>query len=104
MTVKVRTDGCCTSLIEWPYLRHQLRNLPNFAELQLHYFTNGISDSNRVLLCPHSQQTWVYLYHKMIPIFATLGASLVAQIYSVLVTQTNLWKRQPKGLHSNVRC
>ena len=43
--------------------------------LRLHYADTGPRTARRTWLCLHGQPTWSYLYRRMMPVFATAGAT-----------------------------
>ncbi|MBI3739132.1 MAG: haloalkane dehalogenase, partial [Chloroflexi bacterium] len=60
-----------TDLPEFPYA-------PRFVEidgLRVHYVDQGRGE---IILCLHGEQTWSYLYRKMIPPFVSAGKRVIA--------------------------
>ena len=62
----------------YAYAPHYVHDLPGFAGLRLHYLDEGRQDAAHTFLCLHGQPTWSYLYRKMIPVFVSAGARVVA--------------------------
>jgi haloalkane dehalogenase len=62
----------------YAFAPHYIDNLPGYAGLRVHYLDEGVKDATHTFLCLHGQPSWSYLYRKMIPIFATSGARVIA--------------------------
>lgn len=73
-TPDVAFDG----LPNWPYAPQYLEDLEGFGNLRIHYVDTGPKDADRIFLCLHGQPTWSYLYRKMIPVFTSNGARVIA--------------------------
>ena len=52
--------------------------MPGFAGLRMAYVDDGPPDADRVFLCLHGDPTWSFLYRKMLAVFRTSGARVVA--------------------------
>src|SRR4051812_4682170 len=44
----------------------------------MHFVDEGSTAADHVFLCLHGQPTWSYLYRRMIPVFLSAGARVVA--------------------------
>ena len=71
-------DTAFEGLPDWPYPPHYIEDLEGFGDLRIHYADIGPKDAKTVFLCLHGQPTWSYLYRKMIPVFASAGARVIA--------------------------
>lgn len=71
-------DTAFEGLPNWPYAPHYIDDLPGYDGLRVHYVDHGPKAADRVFLCLHGQPTWAYLFRKMIPVFATSGARVIA--------------------------
>ena len=71
-------DGAFDGLPNWPYAPQYLEDLEGFGNLRIHYVDTGPKDADRIFLCLHGQPTWSYLYRKMIPVFTSNGARVIA--------------------------
>ena len=71
-------DTAFEGLPDWPYPPHYIEDLEGFGDLRIHYADIGPKDAKTVFLCLHGQPTWSYLYRKMIPVFASTGARVIA--------------------------
>lgn len=65
-------------LPHFPYAPNYTEALDGFEGLRLHYVDEGPKDAQEVFLCLHGEPDWAYLYRKMIPVFASAGARVVA--------------------------
>ncbi len=79
MINKLRTpDSNFKDLPDYSFSPNYVENLKGFDGLRGHYLDEGDPDSEEVFLCLHGEPTWSYLYRKMIPIFTSHGARVVA--------------------------
>lgn len=80
MTIEaLRTpEGRFSVLPHFPYEPHYTESLPSYKGLRMHYVDEGPEDAGDVYLCLHGEPTWSYLYRKMIPVFRSTGARVVA--------------------------
>ena len=79
MINKLRTpDSNFKDLPDYSFAPNYVGNLRGFDGLRGHYLDEGDPDSEEVLLCLHGEPTWSYLYRKMIPVFVSHGARVVA--------------------------
>jgi haloalkane dehalogenase len=62
----------------FPYAPRYVDDLPGYPGLRMHHVDEGPRDAREVFLCLHGEPTWSYLYRKMIPVFAGIGARVVA--------------------------
>ncbi|MCL4846673.1 MAG: alpha/beta fold hydrolase [Acidobacteria bacterium] len=62
----------------YPYKPRYVDSLAGFEGLRLHYVDEGDATSPATILCLHGQPTWSYLYRRMLPVFLTSGARVVA--------------------------
>jgi pimeloyl-ACP methyl ester carboxylesterase len=62
----------------FPFPGRYLTDLPGFAGLRLAYLDAGPHDAPQIFLCLHGQPTWSYLYRRMVPVFVSAGARVVA--------------------------
>lgn len=75
---KLRTpDEAFFQIKNFNYSQHYMSNLPGFESLRLHFVDENRGNS-KVFVCLHGQPTWSYLYRKMIPIFISTGARVIA--------------------------
>ncbi len=79
MINKLRTpDSNFKDLPDYSFAPNYVGNLRGFDGLRGHYLDEGDPDSEEVFLCLHGEPTWSYLYRKMIPVFVSHGARVVA--------------------------
>lgn len=80
MTIKVlRTpDERFRALPGFPYDPHYVDDLTGYEGLQMAFVDEGPRDAEHTFLCLHGEPSWSYLYRKMIPVFVTSGARVVA--------------------------
>ncbi len=79
MINKLRTpDSNFKNLPDYSFEPNYVENLEGFDGLRGHYLDEGDPDSEEVFLCLHGEPTWSYLYRKMIPVFTSHGARVVA--------------------------
>ena len=71
-------DAAFDGLPNWPYAPKYIEDLEGFGNLRIHYVDTGPKDADRIFLCLHGQPTWSYLYRKMIPVFTSNGARVIA--------------------------
>ena len=71
-------DAAFDGLPNWPYAPQYIEDLEGFGNLRIHYVDTGPKDADRIFLCLHGQPTWSYLYRKMIPVFTSNGARVIA--------------------------
>jgi haloalkane dehalogenase len=62
----------------FPFEPHYVEGLPGFEGLRLHRVDEGPPEAAETFLCLHGEPTWSYLYRKMIPVFRSAGARVVA--------------------------
>lgn len=62
----------------YPFEPNYVDDLKGYEGLRGHYLDEGDRDSEEVFLCLHGEPTWSYLYRKMIPLFANVGARVIA--------------------------
>lgn len=62
----------------FPWAPNWVTDLPGFVGLRAATVDEGPRDANRTFLCLHGEPTWSYLYRKMIPVFLSSGARVVA--------------------------
>jgi pimeloyl-ACP methyl ester carboxylesterase len=62
----------------FPWAPRYVDDLAGYAGLRMHYLDEGPRDAREVFLCLHGEPTWAYLYRKMIPVFLSAGARVVA--------------------------
>lgn len=75
----VRTpDEAFVGVPDFPWAPHYLDDLPGYEGLRAHYLDEGPEEASQVFLCLHGEPTWSFLYRKMIPIFLSSGARVVA--------------------------
>lgn len=65
-------------LPEYPFEPHYIDDLPGYEGLRGHYIDIGDPDAQEVFLCLHGEPSWSYIYRKMIPVFASSGARVIA--------------------------
>ncbi|MGE0333221.1 MAG: tRNA adenosine(34) deaminase TadA [Ramlibacter sp.] len=73
-TPDARFDG----LPGYPWAPRYLHDLPALGGLRLHYLDEGPADAPLTWLCLHGNPAWSYLYRRMIPVFLSAGARVVA--------------------------
>tara|TARA_R110000868_G_scaffold2321_7_gene17317 strand:+ start:35756 stop:36655 length:900 start_codon:yes stop_codon:yes gene_type:complete len=79
MIESLRTpDDRFESLDGWSYAPHYVEDLPGYEGLRMHYVDEGPKTGAPVFLCLHGEPSWAYLYRKMIPVFLSAGARVVA--------------------------
>ncbi len=79
MTNRLRTpDSNFENLPDYSFEPNYVENLKGFDGLRGHYLDEGDPGSEEVFLCLHGEPTWSYLYRKMIPVFLSHGARVVA--------------------------
>jgi tRNA(adenine34) deaminase len=66
------------NLPSYNFAPNYLSDLPTLNGLRMHYLDEGPTDAKLTYLCLHGNPAWSYLYRKMIPIFASGGARVVA--------------------------
>jgi tRNA(adenine34) deaminase len=76
-------EAAFANLPGYPWVPHYLSDLPSLAGLRMHYLDEGASPHaaqahQTTYLCLHGNPAWSYLYRKMLPIFTTSGARVVA--------------------------
>lgn len=71
-------DAAFDGLPNWPYAPQYIEDLEGFGNLRIHYVDTGPKDADHIFLCLHGQPTWSYLYRKMIPVFTSNGARVIA--------------------------
>jgi haloalkane dehalogenase len=53
-------------------------DLPGYDGLRIAYVDAGPKDAARTFLCLHGEPSWSFLYRRMIPVFQTSGARVIA--------------------------
>jgi haloalkane dehalogenase len=53
-------------------------DLPGYEGLRIAYLDAGPKDAARTFLCLHGEPSWSFLYRRMIPVFQTSGARVIA--------------------------
>lgn len=66
------------NLPDWPWEPHFIDDLDGYAGLRIHYVDEGPKTDAPVFLCLHGEPSWSFLYRKMIPVFLTAGARVIA--------------------------
>lgn len=75
---KRTADERFSGLPNFNYAPHYVDDLQGYEALRVHYVDEGPSDADKVFLCLHGQPTWSYLYRKMMPVFTSSGARVIA--------------------------
>jgi pimeloyl-ACP methyl ester carboxylesterase len=78
MKVLRTPDERFSPLPSFPWPPRYVEDLAGFEGLRLHTLDEGPPAAREVFLCLHGEPTWAYLYRKMIPVFLTAGARVVA--------------------------
>lgn len=79
MTKALRTpDVRFESLSDYPFDPHYVEELPGYQGLRGHYVDEGDPNAEEVFLCLHGEPSWSYIYRKMIPVFVSAGARVIA--------------------------
>jgi haloalkane dehalogenase len=80
MTIEaLRTpDERFRDLPEFSYQPHYIDDLAGYDGLRMAFVDEGPRDVAHTFLCLHGEPSWSYLYRKMIPVFLTSGARVVA--------------------------
>lgn len=79
MPTALRTpDHRFDQLPDFPYQPHYRDDLPGYEGLRGAYIDEGDPDAEQVFLCLHGEPTWSFLYRKMIPVFRSIGARVIA--------------------------
>ncbi len=63
---------------DYDFTPNYISDLEGYEGLRVHYLDEGERDSDEVFLCLHGEPTWSFLYRKMIPIFSSVGARVIA--------------------------
>jgi pimeloyl-ACP methyl ester carboxylesterase len=71
-------DARFARLPDFPYGPIYLDDLVGFEGLRAAVVDEGPSSAQNTFLCLHGEPTWSFLYRKMIPVFRTSGARVVA--------------------------
>lgn len=74
-------DHCFDDLPDYDFAPNYLSDLPALGGLRMHYLDEGRNDAldaQTTYLCLHGNPAWSYLYRKMIPIFLSSGARVIA--------------------------
>ena len=71
-------DERFADLPDFPYAPQYLEDLPGFPGLRMARVDEGPKDAAHTFLCLHGEPTWSFLYRKMIPVFVSSGARVVA--------------------------
>jgi haloalkane dehalogenase len=71
-------DERFSALPDYAFEANYTNTLKGFEDLRMHYIDVGSKDTDAVFLCLHGQPTWSYLYRKMMPVFASQGARVIA--------------------------
>ncbi|MEM0967326.1 MAG: haloalkane dehalogenase [Verrucomicrobiota bacterium] len=76
---KLRTpDERFEGLPDYSFEPHYIDRLQGYENLRAHYIDEGSPNSEEIFLCLHGEPSWSYLYRKMIPIFTSAGARVIA--------------------------
>ena len=78
LTAKRTPDERFLNLPGYTYPPHYVDDLPGYEGLRVHYVDEGPRDADQTFLCLHGQPSWSYLYRKMIPVFLSSGARVIA--------------------------
>ena len=79
MTRSLRTpDSRFDHLTDWPYAPRYADDLPGYEGLRAHWIDEGPRDAPHTFLCLHGEPSWAYLYRRMIPVFLSTGARVIA--------------------------
>ena len=79
MTDALRTpDERFQNLPDFAFASHYIDTLPGYEGLRVHYLDEGPQDARHTFLCLHGEPSWSYLYRKMIPVFVSAGARVIA--------------------------
>ncbi len=65
-------------LAGFPWAPHYVEDLPGYEGLRAAYIDEGPRQAPHTFLCLHGEPSWSYLYRRMIPVFLTSGARVVA--------------------------
>ncbi|NOD88837.1 MULTISPECIES: haloalkane dehalogenase [unclassified Ruegeria] len=65
-------------LSEFPFRPHYVDDLPGYEGFRGHYVDEGSTEAQEVFLCLHGEPSWSYIYRKMIPVFVSAGARVIA--------------------------
>ncbi|MEM9844015.1 MAG: haloalkane dehalogenase [Pseudomonadota bacterium] len=71
-------DARFENLPGFSFAPNYIDTLPGYEGMRGHYLDEGDIAADEVFLCLHGEPSWCYLYRKMIPVFATAGARVVA--------------------------
>lgn len=71
-------DRCFDGVPDYPWAPHYVNDLPILGGLRMHYLDEGLSGSNRTILCLHGYPTWSFLFRKMVPSLVVAGYRVIA--------------------------
>jgi pimeloyl-ACP methyl ester carboxylesterase len=78
MAILRTPDDRFADLPGYAFAPHYIEDLTGLEGARIHYLDEGPRDAAQTFLCLHGQPTWCYLYRKMIPVFTSAGARVVA--------------------------
>ncbi|MEM9249281.1 MAG: haloalkane dehalogenase [Pseudomonadota bacterium] len=79
MITALRTpDSFFEGLAEYPFRPNYVDDLKGYEGLRGHYLDEGDMQAEDVFVCLHGEPSWSYIYRKMIPVFTSAGARVVA--------------------------
>jgi haloalkane dehalogenase len=80
MTIEaLRTpDARFANLPDFPWAPSYVDDLPGYAGLRAAYIDAGPKAARHTFLCLHGEPSWSFLYRKMMPVFLSAGARVVA--------------------------
>jgi pimeloyl-ACP methyl ester carboxylesterase len=78
MAILRTPDDRFADLPGYAFAPHYIEDLTALEGARIHYLDEGPRDAAQTFLCLHGQPTWCYLYRKMIPVFTSAGARVVA--------------------------
>lgn len=71
-------EHCFENLPGYDFVPNYISDLPALNGLRMHYLHEGSKAAATTYLCLHGNPAWSYLYRKMIPIFLSSGARVIA--------------------------
>ncbi|MXN64175.1 alpha/beta fold hydrolase [Stappia sp. GBMRC 2046] len=78
MDVLRTRDDRFADLPGYGFAPHYVEDLTGYEGLRVHYVDEGAQDAPRTFLCLPGEPTWAYLYRRMIPVFESSGARVLA--------------------------
>ena len=73
-------DAAFEGLLSFPWRPNYISDLPSLSGLRMHYLDQHAGESRvpvLTFLCLHGNQSWGYLYRKMMPVFLAAGHRVV---------------------------